>query len=88
MNFLEFLRLSLGNIISDCYQASHEGILWRNMKEIIQFRWLQFWCSYKGLKQSAEIDYHLRQRFYYPNELNKNEETGRSSAEKVNYMMA
>ena len=84
MSFLGFLRLSAGNIVSDCFHARHDGVLLKNFREIVYFRSLQFWGSYKGFN-FKEVDVQIKQRFYYPNGLKKNNSGDRENAEKIEY---
>ena len=84
MSFFDFLRLSAGNIVSDCIHASHDGVFLKNFKEIVYFRSLQFWGTYKGF-HFKEADVQIRQRFYYPNGLKKSNLDDRENAEKIIY---
>jgi glycosyltransferase involved in cell wall biosynthesis len=84
VTFFDFLRLSVGNIVSDCIHAIHDGLFFKNVKEIIHFRVLQFWGTYKGFN-FKEVDVQLRQRFYYPNGLKKSNKDDRQNAEKIIY---
>jgi len=36
------------------------------MGEIFWFRWMQFWGTYRGYRQSGPLTWQLRQTFYYP----------------------
>jgi glycosyltransferase involved in cell wall biosynthesis len=84
MSFFDFIRLSAGNIVSDCIHAQHDGVFIKNVKEIVHFRFLQFWGTYKGF-HFKEADVQLRQRFYYPNGLKKGTKDDRQNAEKIVY---
>lgn len=88
MSFFNFLRLTAGNILSDFVHARHDKVLIKNFSEIILFRVLQFWGTYKGLKH-GEIDRRLRQRFYYPNDLKKIKTytVDRENVEKIEYAL-
>jgi glycosyltransferase involved in cell wall biosynthesis len=66
--FGDFLRLSWANIWHDFHDARDQGILSRVWKEIIWFRVMQFWGTYRGYNQSGPLTMQLRQRFYYPNQ--------------------
>jgi len=84
MSFFEFLRLSIGNIVSDCFHAKRDKVLVKNFSEIVLFRVLQFWGTYKGLSH-GQVDKKLQQRFYYPNGLKKSSVEKRENAEKILY---
>lgn len=62
----DFLRMVTANIASDLFHAAREGVLWANLPSIFWFRWLQFWGTYRGYRESALLTPALRQTFYYP----------------------
>ena len=70
-NFIDFLRLCSTNIISDCFHACHDRVLLRNFKEIVMFRLMQFWGTYRGFLQRGPVSNHLKKKFYYPNKLSR-----------------
>lgn len=62
----DFLRMVTANIASDLLHAAREGVLWANLASILWFRWMQFWGTYRGYRESALLTPALRQTFYYP----------------------
>ncbi len=54
------------NIASDLIQAAHQKQLSAHLSEIFWFRWMQFWGTYQGYRQSGPLTWQLRQTFYYP----------------------
>ncbi len=54
------------NILSDLWQAARLHRLTSVIGEIIWFRWMQFWGTYKGYHQAGPLTWKLRQTFYYP----------------------
>jgi glycosyltransferase involved in cell wall biosynthesis len=54
------------NIFSDLQHASRQHQLIHHFWEIIWFRWMQFWGTYRGYRQSGPLTWQLRQTFYYP----------------------
>ncbi len=54
------------NIASDLSGAAQQHQLGRRMGEIFWFRWMQFWGTYRGYRQSGPLTWQLRQTFYYP----------------------
>ncbi|MEO7216489.1 glycosyltransferase family 2 protein [Mucilaginibacter sp.] len=85
MSLLDFARLYVANTFSDFVHARHDGVLFKNVSEIIRFRYMQFWGTYKGFKH-GEVNTRLRQRFYYPNGLRKSSTEERENAEKIVYL--
>ena len=58
------------NIVSDAWHASRKRKLASRFGEICWFRWMQFWGTYKGYRQSGPLTWQLRQTFYYPHATN------------------
>ncbi len=54
------------NIASDLSHAIRQGQLSAYFWEIFWFRWMQFWGTYRGYRQSGPLTWQLRQTFYYP----------------------
>jgi hypothetical protein len=86
--WIDFIRLFLGNSISDLYHAWHDRHLLKNCLEIIIFRFMQFWGAYRGFIQSGPISSTLKQTFYYPNGLYRNKNNVKSeqnNLERIEY---
>jgi rhamnosyltransferase len=65
--FIDFLRLFAVNAFSDFQEMRRQGKGIATLKEIIQFRWAQFWGTYQGYQQSSgPLTWKLKQTFYYP----------------------
>lgn len=62
----DFIRLVTSNITSDLKNAARQRLLRRNLRSIFWFRWMQFWGTYQGYRQSGPLTWQLRQTFYYP----------------------
>jgi rhamnosyltransferase len=54
------------NTLSDIYRAARQHQFASHFSEIFWFRWMQFWGTYKGYRQSGPLTWQLRQTFYYP----------------------
>jgi rhamnosyltransferase len=54
------------NIASDLWHAVRQAKLTAHFAEIFWFRWMQFWGTYQGFRQSGPLTWQLRQTFYYP----------------------
>lgn len=78
LGLLDFLRLTFYNIFSDFYFALKKKRFLYELKNIIVFRFMQFYGTYLGHKQKGVITKELRNRFYYPNSL------GSSVTEELN----
>ncbi len=64
--FGDFVRLVTGNIFSDLLHAARQKKLRPHFNSIFWFRWMQFWGTYRGYRQSGPLTAKLRQTFYYP----------------------
>jgi glycosyltransferase involved in cell wall biosynthesis len=67
-NIYDFLRLTSMNILSDLWHAARERVLWKNMKSIIWFRFMQFHGTRLGYRESGLLTPQLRETFYYARE--------------------
>jgi len=75
-NIYDFLRLTSMNILSDLWHAARGGVLWKNIKSICWFRFMQFHGTRLGYRESGLLTPQLRETFYYARErIAKNEVT-------------
>lgn len=65
-SIMDLLRLFLKNAFSDFGEAIRQGKFFRQIWNIIRFRWLQFHGTYVGYKRSGPLTWQLKQSFYYP----------------------
>ncbi len=80
----DFIRMTSSNIFSDLFHAAREGRLPGSFASILWFRWMQFWGTYQGYRQSAEWNWQLRQTFYYPRGTNV-EASSKRDVEPIQY---
>jgi rhamnosyltransferase len=66
-SFFNFISLLILNIISDFYFAFLENNFLRNFIDILVFRYMQFWGTYRGFNNKEVLSEELKRRFYYPN---------------------
>lgn len=69
-SFFDFLKLFVSNSFNDLYYAMHDRQFFKRFGEVIGFRLLQFFGTYRGYRQNGPISAHLKDRFYYPNQWN------------------
>ena len=62
----DFIRLFTANTTNDFLHALRSKQIAKVWKSIFWFRWMQFWGTYQGYRQSGHLTWHLRQTFYYP----------------------
>lgn len=61
-----FLRLWSSATLSDLASARREGVLAKRWREILWFRLMQYWGTYRGYHLTGKVDARLKQVFYYP----------------------
>ena len=83
-NIYDFLRLTSMNILSDLWHAARGGVLWRNMKSIFWFRFMQFHGTRLGYRESGLLTPQLRETFYYAREM-KPKGDSRRDVEPIQY---
>jgi len=64
-NVYDFLRLTTTNILSDLWHAAHERVLWKNIRSILWFRFMQFHGTRLGHRETSLVTPQLRETFYY-----------------------
>ncbi len=62
----DFIRLLISNVVSDCRRALAERVFRKSLSEIILFRVMQFWGTYRGLRHTGRVGMDLIHTFYYP----------------------
>lgn len=63
---LQFARLYLSNVVSDGWHALRERKLLDVWWEILWFRLMQFWGTYRGFHHRGPLSSRLQRAFYYP----------------------
>lgn len=81
----DFLRLVTANIVFDLIHAAREKVVGRQWISILWFRWMQFWGTYRGYRESAVLTPQLRQTFYYPRGLSSLSSGSRSDVRPIRY---
>lgn len=85
-SFWDFARLFLKNVWTDSRSAWSDGVLSTHLREIITFRLMQFWGTYKGFRQQGDVTTTLKQRFYYPDKENDHERAeGKRPEKRIDY---
>lgn len=62
----DLIKLFTQNVFSDWREAFKAKRFLSVMIKIIRFRWLQFFGTYQGYKQSGPLTWQLKKAFYYP----------------------
>ena len=72
MSILKFLWLFYQNAMSDMRYALSAQKFLSCFSEILIFRFLQFFASWRGLRKPEKLNNELIKRFYYPNKEKEN----------------
>ena len=64
--FLDFLKHLLERTATDKLAAMREKVLGKEVGDIIGFRFMQYWGTYRGYRFSGKVDAQLHRKFYYP----------------------
>mgnify|MGYP000949138482 FL=1 len=62
----DLLKYFIHNVISDGREARLAKRFIRTIGKVIRFRWLQFYGTYQGYRQSGPLTWQLKKAFYYP----------------------
>lgn len=66
-SFWEFLRLFPHSVMLDWRQALRRATLSRHWREIIWFRFHQFWGTWQGARFHHVLTKRIKEKFFYPN---------------------
>jgi rhamnosyltransferase len=81
----DFFRMVSANISNDLWHSLKERVYWKSAASIFWFRWMQFWGTYQGYRQSLEWNWQLRRTFYYPNRSETSKKTDPRHVEPIRY---
>lgn len=81
----DLFRLTWVNILHDFRIAREQGMISGVWREIIWFRVMQFWGTYRGYRQSGPLTWHLRKRFYYPGDMDTNHKKSSRKIQPIQY---
>lgn len=66
MGFWDFIRYTVVGISNDMGAARRQKVLGQVFLEVISFRVLQFWGSYKGQNENRKLSREQKEAYYYP----------------------
>jgi glycosyltransferase involved in cell wall biosynthesis len=81
----DLLRAFSTNAASDLVHAARQGQLSHALLDILWFRWMQFYGTYQGYRQSGPLTWRLRQTFYYPRGITLSANTPTREIEPIQY---
>jgi rhamnosyltransferase len=69
VRFWEFVALLLSTVGRDVLAAARQGKLMGHVFEILMFRTMQYWGTYRGMNYRSPLTHELITKFYYPRSL-------------------
>jgi glycosyltransferase involved in cell wall biosynthesis len=66
VNFPDFLRYFFSGVFFDISAAIQEKCLISKLPEIIMFRLMQYWGSYRGNHEHRKLSKKMKERYFYP----------------------
>jgi glycosyltransferase involved in cell wall biosynthesis len=66
ITFLDFLRYFSSAVFLDSVEAAHEKVLARTLKDIVLYRLMQFWGSYRGNHFHRKLSRERKEKYFYP----------------------
>ncbi len=84
-NLIDFVRLYLSNVLSDGWHAAQEGRLREVWWEVLWFRMMQFWGTYRGFNHRGPLSPRLKQAFYYPRGFDRSGEPDQRDVTPIHY---
>lgn len=83
-NIYDFVRLTVANISSDVWHAAREKVLWKHLRSILWFRFMQFHGTRMGHRETSLVTPQLRETFYYARDRKQKKENKRE-VEPIQY---
>jgi len=68
MTFGDFVRCLIAGVLSDSGTAVKDKVFFREVKNIVLFRFLQYWGGYKGNHIHRKLSKQAKRKYFYPNE--------------------
>ncbi len=81
----DFVRLYGTNVLSDLREAARAGSLGRAWSEVLWFRLMQLWGTYRGFAYAGPVNSDLIHAFYYPEQDRAVAEPAERDLEPIRY---
>lgn len=66
LTLTEFVSLLTSNVAMDLLAATRKRVVLRRLPEILMFRAMQYWGTYRGMNHRSPLTQQLIMQFYYP----------------------
>ncbi len=65
INLFDFIIFYSSAVVHDVIEAKRQGVLLNNIKEILLFRLMQYWGSYKGNHEHRKLSAETKKKYFY-----------------------
>ena len=66
ITFLDFMRYFSSAVDLDTVEAAQQKVLARSLKDIVLYRLMQFWGSYRGNHYHRKLSRERKEKYFYP----------------------
>jgi glycosyltransferase involved in cell wall biosynthesis len=66
VSFLDFCRYFTSAVLLDFQQAFRGGVLTKHAADIVLFRLMQFWGSFRGNHEHRRLSREMKEKYFYP----------------------
>jgi glycosyltransferase involved in cell wall biosynthesis len=66
IGFADFLRYFFSGVLHDFGVALEQRAMMKHAGDVIAFRWMQFWGTYRGNLEHRQISARQREEYFYP----------------------
>lgn len=66
VSFWDFLRYFLSGVANDLHVATRQRRLIERLREIVLFRFMQFWGTYRGNLEHRQLSARKREEYFFP----------------------
>lgn len=70
-SFFDLIRYYTSSVFSDMSAALSQKVLFRKLGEILLFRLMQFWGTFKGNHEHRKLSLNRKKNYFYPRDLEK-----------------
>jgi rhamnosyltransferase len=66
VSLLDFLRYFASAVVLDMSEALRQGVFLEHARDILMFRLMQFWGSYRGNHEHRKLSREMKEHYFYP----------------------
>lgn len=66
VSFGDFIRYTIAGMFYDWSEALNQRVFWKKSGEIMMFRLMQYWGTYRGNNDHRRISRERKERYFYP----------------------